>query len=239
MYALTVAKGGFKIKPLAPGDCWEYDPSKVNPDGSPTIPPHGKDVPPCGYIAGPGWGSFQAIAVMLGDAPAPESTRFVDGLWRLMQQPVIDRTGLNHRYTFPLEFTPDENTPGAVKSEAEQAALARAGINGGPPATYKSGGTIFKALEDLGLKLEKTTGPAEYLVIDSAERPRPDSPSPSAPDSRGFGAAGSAAARAIGRSVGRMDRVVLDKTGMIGRPLTCDTCRAYDATNVAHSHGRR
>ena len=188
MYALTVATGGFKITPVAPGDCWEYDPDKVNADGSLIVPPHGNDVPPCGYLAGPGWGSFHAIAVMLGNAPAREGSRFVDSLWNLMRQPVMDKTGLNGRYSFALDFTPDDMTPGAFKSAEEEAMLARSGIH--PPATFKSSDTIFKALEKLGLKLEQAKGPAEYLVIDSAQRPTPDSPSPNAPSSRGYGAAG-------------------------------------------------
>jgi len=37
-------------------------------------------------------------------------------------------------------------------------------------------GTIYKALELLGLKLSKTTGPAEYLLIESVQRPRPNLP---------------------------------------------------------------
>ena len=45
---------------------------------------------------------------------------------------------------------------------------------GEPPqaAAADPGPSIFTALEaQLGLKLEKTTGPAEYLVIESVERP--------------------------------------------------------------------
>ena len=45
-----------------------------------------------------------------------------------------------------------------------------------PPQVKGDGPTIFKALETLGFKLEPTKGPAEYLVIQSAQRPRSDLP---------------------------------------------------------------
>ena len=67
--------------------------------------------------------------------------------------------------------------------------LAARGISDTRPDTFKSGATIFKALEELGLKLEQIKAPAEYLVIDHAERPRPDSPADDAvPPARALGA---------------------------------------------------
>ncbi len=113
-----------------------------------------------------------------------------------MFQPVIDRTGLNGRYSFPLNFTPDENTPGVHGPCGESAdctsRLAARGISAERPSTFKSSDTIFKALEKLGLKLEKTKAPAgDALVIDHAERPRPNEPVEDAlPPARAKGAAG-------------------------------------------------
>ena len=58
---------------------------------------------------------------------------------------VINRTGLTGTYDFTLVWS---------------------------PSTDGSGPTLFKAIEDqLGLKLEPTTGPVETLVIDHLEQP--------------------------------------------------------------------
>jgi bla regulator protein blaR1 len=81
----------------------------------------------------------------------------------VMGRPVIDKTGLNGKYDFVLEWTPD---PGAD---------ARAqGFGNGvtEPAPAPGGPTIFTALqEQLGLKLESQKGPVENIVIDRAEKP--------------------------------------------------------------------
>ena len=76
-------------------------------------------------------------------------------------RPVVDRTGLVGSFDLDLTWTP-EVTPS------------------GPPgasvaATDPNGPSLFTAIqEQLGLKLEATTGPVEVLVIDAAERPTPD-----------------------------------------------------------------
>ncbi len=73
----------------------------------------------------------------------------VDGL-------VVDRTGLTGTFDIELQWTPD-----SLRSAA-------AAVGGEGPS-------LFTALqEQLGLKLESTRGPVEYLVIDSAEQPTPD-----------------------------------------------------------------
>jgi uncharacterized protein (TIGR03435 family) len=67
----------------------------------------------------------------------------------LLGRTVIDKTGLAGKYSYTLTYTPDDAPPGDA-----------------------SGPSIFTALqEQLGLKLESTKGPVEFLVIDHVEKP--------------------------------------------------------------------
>ncbi len=94
-------------------------------------------------------------------------------------RPVINKTGITGLFNFSLEYAQEVNSDAAILQAAETAAspalreqmlavvAARAD---GPPAI-----SIFTALQQqLGLKLEKATGPGEFLVIDSVERPSPN-----------------------------------------------------------------
>jgi uncharacterized protein (TIGR03435 family) len=64
---------------------------------------------------------------------------------------VVDRTGLSGEWDFDLKWNPD------------------------PASTDTERPSIFTALqEQLGLKLEATTGPVDVLVVDRVERPVPD-----------------------------------------------------------------
>lgn len=77
---------------------------------------------------------------------------FASSLPLIIGAPVIDRTALSGSYDIKVEWTPAE-TPDA-------------GTDYVP---------LFIAIEEqLGLKLERSKGPIEVLVIDSAERPTPD-----------------------------------------------------------------
>jgi uncharacterized protein (TIGR03435 family) len=70
-----------------------------------------------------------------------------------LQRAVIDRTGLTGTWDIELTFSPDG--PGA------------------PAATPQdSGASLFTALqEQLGLRLEPSTGPLQVLVVDRIDRP--------------------------------------------------------------------
>jgi uncharacterized protein (TIGR03435 family) len=86
-----------------------------------------------------------------------------------VSRPVIDRTGLTGLYDYELEISPMRMlnvapTPAAPGGPAGPAAAAP--IDDGP--------TIFESVQQLGLKLESTKGPVEYLVIDSVEKPVDD-----------------------------------------------------------------
>ncbi len=72
-----------------------------------------------------------------------------------VERPIVDKTGLTGKYDFALVFTPTEQP------------------KYGSDYIQRVGGTTFEeALRDqLGLKLEPTTGPVEVLVIDHVEQP--------------------------------------------------------------------
>lgn len=79
-------------------------------------------------------------------------------------RPVLDKTGLQGKYDFKLEFTPD---PG-------QAAGPFGGLAPGPdapPPPDPNGPSIFAAIqEQLGLRLDSQKGPVEMIVIDRVEK---------------------------------------------------------------------
>ena len=144
LYALSVAKGGPKIKPTAPGDCWVHD------NESQPLPPAGaENLPACGNLI-MNWNGGNRVLVSTG-VLVPN---FLTGILSpLVGRYVINKTGLEGRFNIPLEFAPDDDTPGGLSG------LAWSRREGATPA---SGPSIFKALEELGLKLEPTKAPAEY-----------------------------------------------------------------------------
>lgn len=157
MWTLNVAKGGLKITPIKEGDC--------NPDPSAqrVIVSRAKQEgikPTCGLVSGdangPNWRwehGGQTLAVVASMASVS------------LGAPVLDRTGVADKFNIVWEFGPDENTPRTLQTMQRFASAA-----GQPTAA-----NIFTALEEqLGLKLEKTTAPRGYIVIDGAERPTPD-----------------------------------------------------------------
>jgi len=82
-------------------------------------------------------------------------------------RPVFNRTGLTGLYDVKMEFGVDETTPGSADTRA-----ARDPDTAADAAPEPLGPSLFTALQQqLGLKLETTRGPAEFLVIDHIERP--------------------------------------------------------------------
>ena len=71
-----------------------------------------------------------------------------------IDRPIIDRTGLSGTFDFTIEW--DHQLQGLPAA----------------PQPDQSGMSLFEALRDqLGLKLESTTGPVDVLVIDHVEQP--------------------------------------------------------------------
>jgi uncharacterized protein (TIGR03435 family) len=75
---------------------------------------------------------------------------FAGGLQGILDQPVMDRTGLSGRFDITLDWAPDESAFDSAAAFPD----------------------LFTALKDqLGLKLESTKGLVDILVIDHIEKP--------------------------------------------------------------------
>ena len=142
VYELTAVRGGPKLQ-RSETDCVPLDPMK--PPAGETLP--GQTSPKLcgGFAAGKGTLDFSEMTI----------SDFAQYLGRnIVRRPIIDKVGMAGRFNFHLQFAPDENTPLLRRSDEV------------------TGPSIFTAMqEQLGLKLDPATGPHEFLVIDSVERP--------------------------------------------------------------------
>jgi uncharacterized protein (TIGR03435 family) len=91
---------------------------------------------------------------MLGEAAS--MANLAAKLSNQLDRPVENNTGLEGKYDFKLQWTPELGPPTAD----------------GRIVDGSFGPSLFTALqEQLGLRLESTRGPVEVLIIDQAERP--------------------------------------------------------------------
>jgi uncharacterized protein (TIGR03435 family) len=78
---------------------------------------------------------------------------------RIVDRPVVDKTGLAGKFDFTLTWRPDQLAPQAPNAPA-------------PPADLESRPDIFGAMqEQLGLRFQAEKTPIEVLVIDAVSKP--------------------------------------------------------------------
>ena len=152
MYALMAAKGGLKIQPVGPDGC-----RKRTPDDNFTYEQMLASIrrgekPYCGMNGG---SEGPNIIMDFGGSTLSAFAGFLSGS---TDRHVLDKTGIDGRFNIHFEYLRDENTSAHFGGPVE-----RPDVSPGP--------SIFSAVEDLGLKLEPTKGPREYLVIEGIERP--------------------------------------------------------------------
>jgi uncharacterized protein (TIGR03435 family) len=162
VYTLNVGKDGSKLKAVDPPAATPGDPVAPPAGARPPLRPNGTipenfAPPPGATLAGPG--TILASAITMD--------QIVLLLGRLMDGPVIDKTGLRGYFNVRLQFDP-ETAPrralGATPANTPEVTPPAAGDPAGP--------SLFTALqEQLGLKLEPRKEPVEVLVIDSAQKP--------------------------------------------------------------------
>jgi bla regulator protein blaR1 len=92
-------------------------------------------------------------------------SRFAEWLSGVVGRKVVDKTGLQGKYDFTLNY--DNRRPAAVAINPAEPSLGTT-----VPPTDSPRPSIFTALhKQLGLKLQSQKGPVETLVIDSVEKP--------------------------------------------------------------------
>lgn len=144
VYALMPAKSGMKLRPSSEGSCIP----RSQAAGQATDP---KKL--CGHVE---WSrrSVEGTSISMEE--------LITTLSQILQRPVLDKTGFTSRFDAHAEWTADQSTPGLVAP----------GLPPDAASTDPNGKSIFTALqEQLGLRLESTKGPVEFLVIDHLERP--------------------------------------------------------------------
>ena len=103
VYALTVAKSGFKLQPLKEGSCVPLDPLNppTNPAAAAAICASGGTIGLRKAPTGPVKADYHAIT--LDD--------FAKALDRAMDRRIVNKTGIAGRFDIRLKYTPDETTP--------------------------------------------------------------------------------------------------------------------------------
>ena len=172
-FALTVADGGFKLRPIDPASCVALDLTKPPVTRDPVT-----QKPFCGRTSiSPAGVSGSSMTV---EELATALRFFVD-------RPVVNRTRIDGMFDVRLQFAP-LRSPEQNGSNDAAGGLGRNPPAGVPPGGGRGGGgrgdgttvaadvSIFTAIqEQLGLRLERTTGPVPaVLVIEHVERPSPN-----------------------------------------------------------------
>lgn len=147
VYALTVLKGGPKLQPFREGSCVVLDlekPLSVT-EGDPLFCGM-SEVSPKGY---------KLYRTTIAEFATEFSAR--------LDRPVIDKTGITGEFDIELDLTDADLHLAVARPDPALAAT--------PDDEYAVFDAVRRALRKLGLNLESTKGPGEFLVIDNVERP--------------------------------------------------------------------
>jgi uncharacterized protein (TIGR03435 family) len=188
IFALIVGKNGPKLveSPNSP-PAGDAAPAGAVPPPGPTSGLLGRGGTPAVQISGnpqTGMTIKGAATGTMRMSMSPEGTMHLEAdkvsmaslaetLTRFLDRPVVDQTGLKGNYKIALDLA-REDLMNAVRAVGvvPPAALGTApGATGGAPAASDpSGGSIFRSVEQLGLKLDSRKTPIDHLVIDHLER---------------------------------------------------------------------
>jgi len=162
VYAVVVGKGGLKLKesPLDP----EPEGAEGGRGAVNVTATGGRGGTTINY----GRGAYFTLADNKIESRKLSMEALADSIGRFVERPVVDMTELKGTYDLNLEFTPEEYRVLLIRM-----ALS-AGVNL-PAEAMKllegaSDESLFKGLQQMGLKLESRKAPLEVIVIDSATK---------------------------------------------------------------------
>ena len=147
VYALITGKNGPKLQK-----------SEIEP------PPPG----PSGPAGGGRGGTRMMIANGHIEAKGATMPGLCDMLSNLLDRPVVDKSGVEGAYDITLDVSMDE-LAGMKKMGGRMGPGPGPGA-GGPAPESEAGGSIFTAIQALGLKLDSRKLPIDYIVVDGGEK---------------------------------------------------------------------
>jgi uncharacterized protein (TIGR03435 family) len=160
VYALTVGKGGAKLKP-AEVKKDDSAPKALGPDGKP------RQMMMMQFQ--PGGAHLLAQSASLAG--------LADLVSRFTEKPVVDMTGIDGQYDFDLTFAPETmRGPGGPMGPGPMGPGGPGGP-GGPPMTKNPADnpsepapSIFDAVQKFGLKLDARKAPMDFLIVTHIEK---------------------------------------------------------------------
>jgi uncharacterized protein (TIGR03435 family) len=157
VYALTQAKGGFKLQPL-PADPNEGDrPVDIKASGGAG-----------GVVVTYSNGAMFSLADNKFTVKKLTIAEFADAVSRFTDREVVDMTNAPGRYDFTVNMTPEDYRGLLIRS------ATKAGVTL-PPDVLRlmegvSGDSLFASLQTVGLKMESRKAPVEVMVVDSVSK---------------------------------------------------------------------
>ena len=174
IYAMVVGKGPLKIKesgapPAAPGG--EAPNPAVTGSSSVSV-----SQTKTGAVVSDGTGKTQKMI----PSPDGKSMRFeisgatlaelAEGLTPMADHPIVDMTGLTGKYDVTLEISIQDLMNAARAAGAAVPAAPAADPSKPAEAASDPGGSLFTAIQSLGLKLEPRKTPMTFIVVDHVEK---------------------------------------------------------------------
>jgi uncharacterized protein (TIGR03435 family) len=174
VYALVVGKDGIKMKetqePAAPADGTEANPA-ISGSSSVTI----NQAKGGSQEVSNGTGLRQKMT----PSPDGKSMRFEitkatmallsEGLTPLVDRPILDMTGLKGNYDVTFDLSMQE-LMNAARAAGACCPPPASGAAGSPAEASDPTGSLFTAIQSLGLKLEPRKAPLAMIVVDQLEK---------------------------------------------------------------------